>query len=163
MIPSALSLCYMLAVVCLQLIVEARHVRHISAAMTTSPSAAPVGGWNQVYSLISLSKVEKHFLENLPNNREHREYTLSLAETSPMMFKDSVDHRSLTTGWLPSPRVPSLVNSFLDHNIHPSTELAVTPSPSGNSAPTHSNASTVPTAFAEPPLSPQTGKFDLAF
>ncbi|XP_042443546.1 proline-rich receptor-like protein kinase PERK15 [Zingiber officinale] len=156
MTSSALILCYMLAVVCLQLIVDARHVRHISAAMTTSPSAAPIGGWNQVSSLISLSKVEKHFLENLPNTREHREYSLPLAETSPMMFKDSVDYRSLTTVRLPSPRVPSLVNSFLDHSIHPSTELAVTPSPSGYSPPTHSNASTVPTAFAEPPLSPQT-------
>ncbi|KAG6469526.1 hypothetical protein ZIOFF_074251 [Zingiber officinale] len=154
MTSTALLLCYMSVVVCLRLIVEARHVSHMSAAMITSPSAAPVGRWDQVYSLISSSKVENHFLENLPINREHRKYSSPLAATSSMTFRDSVDYRSLTTVRLPSPSISSLVNTFMDHSMYPSTELAVTPSPFGYSPPAHSNA--VPTTFTQPPLSPQT-------
>ncbi|WOK96077.1 receptor-like serine/threonine-protein kinase ALE2 [Canna indica] len=149
-----LSFLLLLMVVCLDLIADAKPASHISEAVVTPPAAAPLGGWNQVHSMFTSSKI--HFPDSLPPLNRHRKYSFQHAAASSMPNIASTDYSLLTTGSPPASNLSTLVNPSLQHNKSHPADLAVTPSPVGYSPPAHSNSSSVPSGFTQPPLSPQT-------
>lgn len=146
------------------MVTEAKPASHIPEAAVISPAASPSDGWDKAHSTITLSKDEIPLPASLPLvNRRHRKYSLQQAASSPLPIRASPIHRSLTTVGVPASRLSSFVSPSIEHDQHPSTEFAVTPSLVGYSDPAYSNLSSVPFGLTQPPLSPQTGKIDMLF
>ncbi|XP_065000475.1 proline-rich receptor-like protein kinase PERK15 [Musa acuminata AAA Group] len=150
-------LCYLLIVVHLELIVEAKPTSHLPEAAPTSPAtvaaASPLDEWNQVHSAITPSKVEISLPASLPLvSRRHLKYTVEKAAASQLPIRGSPDYNTLTA----SLNLSSLVNPPMPNSQHTSTELAITPSSVGHSSPVYSNSTSLPSGLAQPPLSPET-------
>ncbi|THU47398.1 hypothetical protein C4D60_Mb09t15070 [Musa balbisiana] len=152
-----LFLCFLFIVIYLQVVTEAKPASHIPEAAVISPAASPSDGWDKAHSTITPSKDEFPLPASLPLvNRRHRKYSLQQAASSPLPIRASPIHRSLTTVGVSASRLSSFVSPSIEHDQHPSTEFAVTPSLVGYSDPAYSNLSSVPFGLTQPPLSPQT-------
>ncbi|CAL9087938.1 unnamed protein product [Musa acuminata var. zebrina] len=152
-----LFLGFLFIIIYLQVVTEAKPTSHIPEEAVISPTASPSDGWDKAHSTITLSKDEIPLPASLPLvNRRHRKYSLQQAASSPLPIRASPIHRSLTTVGVPASRLSSFVSPSIEHDQHPSTEFAVTPSLVGYSDPAYSNLSSVPFGLTQPPLSPQT-------
>ncbi|XP_008781121.2 proline-rich receptor-like protein kinase PERK15 [Phoenix dactylifera] len=146
---------YLLIVLYLELIAEAKLSSHKKEVTVVAPAASPLGGWNPVHSRIAPAKLEISLPASLPMvDKRHRKHSSSQFFPSPVLASaPPPDHGSLTTKDHPLLNSSCLSDPSVQHNEHPALGLALVPSPVGDSAPGHSSSSSVPSGPAEPPSS----------
>nr|XP_029124026.1 receptor-like cytoplasmic kinase 185 isoform X2 [Elaeis guineensis] len=147
-----LVLNYLLIVLYLELIAEAKLSSHKHEATVVAPAASPLGGWNPVHSRIASAKFELPLPASVPLiDRRHRKLSSSQIAPSPVLAPPG--YGSLTTKGHPSLNSSQLSDPSMQRNNHPVLTSTLVPSPAEDSAPVDSNSSSVPSGLAEPPSS----------
>ncbi|XP_073113731.1 receptor-like serine/threonine-protein kinase ALE2 isoform X3 [Elaeis guineensis] len=146
---------YLVIVLYLELIAEAKLSSHKKEATVIAPAASPLGAWNPVHSRIAPAKLELSLPASLPlvDQRYRKLSSLQISPSQVLPPAPPPDHGSLTTKDHPSSNSSRLSDPSVQHNEHPALGLALVPSSVGDSTPGYSNSSSVPSGLAEPPSS----------